>query len=178
MLHRPVLGPAVAAVLLVSPAVAQAAPVTVQLRVEGPTTTVFEGPVTTDVRTFHFTNDATPHVCDGTAATGGTSPVPVPVRNGALLTAAEEHGFALEGSFGSFGASFTKVGGEPVGFDAATSRYLVEYLERRRSASSAGARSRSTTGDDVLYAYGTGERAAAASSPRPRGAGARRARRR
>lgn len=155
MLHRPVLGPAVAAVLLVSPAVAQAAPVTVQLRVEGPTTTVFEGPVTTDLRTFHFTNDATPHVCDGTAATGGTSPVPVPVRNGALLTAAEEHGFALEGSFGSFGASFTKVGGEPVGFDAATSRYLVEYLGGQVSQLG-GCSEQVHEGDDVLYAYGTG----------------------
>ncbi len=158
MLHRPVLGTAVAAVLLLSPAVAQAAPVTVELRVEGPTKTVFEGPVTTDVRTFHFTNDPTSHVCDGTAATGGTSSVPVPVRNGALLTAAEEHGFALEGSFGQFGATFAKVGDEAVGFDAATSRYLAEYLDGRPSQLG-GCSEEIKSGDDVLYAYGTGSEA-------------------
>jgi hypothetical protein len=155
MPDRLVLGTAVAAVLLLSPAVAQAAPVTVQLRVEGPTRTFFEGPVTTDVRTFHFTNDRTPHVCDGTAATGGTSSVPVPVRNGALLTAAEEHGFALEGSFGQFGATFTKVGDEAVGFDAATSRYLVEYLGGQASQLG-GCSEQVRAGDDVLYAYATG----------------------
>ena len=168
MLHRPVLGTAVAAVLLLSPAVAQAAPVTVELRVEGPTKTVFEGPVTTDVRTFHFTNDPTSHVCDGTAATGGTSSVPVPVRNGALLTAAEEHGFALEGSFGQFGATFTKVGDEAVGFDAATSRYLVEYLDGRPSQLG-GCSEEIKSGDDVLYAYGTGSGAAPAPQRAPTG---------
>ncbi len=41
---------AVAATLL--PASAIAAPVTVNLRVEGPDSTLFEGPVTTDVRQF------------------------------------------------------------------------------------------------------------------------------
>ena len=175
MLHRPVLGTAVAAVLLVSPAVAQAAPVTVKLRVEGPTKTVFEGPVTTDVRTFHFTNDATPHTCDGTAATGGTSSVPVPVRNGALLTAAEEHGFALEGSFGQFGASFTKVGGEPVGFDAATSRYLVEYLGGQVSQLG-GCRSRSTRATTSSTPTGPAPSRSCSSPRRPRRRPARRSR--
>src|SRR3954454_23176512 len=37
---------------LLAPA-AGAAPVSVQLRIEGPTRTLFEGPVATDVRTFH-----------------------------------------------------------------------------------------------------------------------------
>src|SRR3954469_18242294 len=97
-------------VVAVSPAVA--APVTVDLRVEGPNHTVFEGPVTTDVRTFHFTGSSEEHTCDGTAATGGPSPTPVPVSNGALLTAAEAHSFALAGTWFSFGPSFSMVGDE------------------------------------------------------------------
>src|SRR3954447_5847090 len=69
----PVLA-AVAMTVLAAP-IAHAAPVTVQLRVEGPTRTLFEGPVTTDVRTFHFTGDATQHTCDGTkSGNGGDSP--------------------------------------------------------------------------------------------------------
>ena len=176
MLHRSRPRPAVAAVLLLSPAVAQAAPVTVELRVEGPTTTVFEGPVTTDVGPSTSRTTPTSHVCDGTAATGGTSSVPVPVRNGALLTAAEEHGFALEGSFGQFGATFAKVGDEAVGFDAATSRYLVEYLNGSASQLG-GCAEELKSGDDVLYAYGTGSRAGPARSRGPDRRRTRRARR-
>ena len=45
------------AALLVAAPSTLAAPVTVDLRIEGPSRTLFEGPVTTDVRTFHFTGD-------------------------------------------------------------------------------------------------------------------------
>lgn len=155
MHHRLLPAAAAAAALLVVPAAAPAAPVTVQLRVEGPTATVFEGPVTTDVRAFRFTGEAAEHVCDGTAATGGTSPVPVPVRNAALATASEQHGFALEGTFEPFGAVFTEVGGQPVAFDPVTSSYLVEYLDGAVSQLG-GCSEPIVTGDDVLYAYGTG----------------------
>jgi len=46
---------AVIAAVATTPALA--APVTVNLRIEGPTRTLFEGPVTTDVRPFPFTGD-------------------------------------------------------------------------------------------------------------------------
>src|ERR687890_1590316 len=85
MLHR-LAGLALAVLALLALAgTAAAAPVTVDLRVEGPTGTVFEGPVTTDVRPFQFTAgaDTAPHECDATAANTGPSPVPVPTRGAA-----------------------------------------------------------------------------------------------
>src|SRR5919199_1548220 len=89
MLHR-LAGLALAVLALLVPAsVAAAAPVTVNLRIEGPTSTVFEGPVTTDVRPFQFTTgaDTAPHECDATAAANGTSPTPVPTRGAAVAAA-------------------------------------------------------------------------------------------
>jgi hypothetical protein len=140
--------------LVVAPG-AHAAPVTVNVRVEGPTSTLFEAPVTTDVRTFRFTGDATEHQCDGTAATGGTSPVAAPVRNGALLTGLERAAIPVHGSFSQYGASFSDIGGVSVAYDAGTSKYLVEYLNG--AASQLGGCSETIKdGDDVLYAYATG----------------------
>src|SRR5262245_41556126 len=89
MQHR-LAGLALAVLALLAPAsVAAAAPVTVNLRIEGATSTLFEGPVTTDVRPFQFTAgaDTTAHQCDGTAVNRGPSATPVPTR-GAAVTAA------------------------------------------------------------------------------------------
>jgi hypothetical protein len=52
-----------AAACAIAPAAASAAPVTVNLRVEGKTQTLYEGPVTTDGRTI-AANDGTQHPCD------------------------------------------------------------------------------------------------------------------
>lgn len=155
MSHRSVVSAAVAAAFLLVPAVAQAKPVTVNLRVEGPTATVFEGRVTTDARTFRFTDETTTHACDGTQAVGGSSPTPVPVRNAALVTAAEKHGLALLGTWSSFGPTFDRVGDQQVAFDPETSRFLVEYKNGAMSELG-GCSDPIATGDDVLYAYGTG----------------------
>jgi hypothetical protein len=148
------------------PAASLAAPVTVNLRVEGPTKTLFEGPVTTDVAPFKFSDSAQTYTCDGTAATGGSSATPVPTRGTALSVAAAQNGFELKGSFGSFGASFTRINGEDVGFDAATNKYLVEY--HRGVADSVGACSRQVAnGDDELFAYGTGTETVLRLTPAP-----------
>lgn len=155
MHHRLAPAAAVAAALL-TPAVAQAAPVTVHVRVEGPTRTVFSDRVTTDVRPFHFTvGDRTSHECAGTAATGGSSPTPVPVRNTALLAAAERAHFALAGTWSQFGPTFTRVGGQRVAFDPDTSRFLVEY-KNGRASQLGGCSDPIHDGDDVVYAYGDG----------------------
>jgi len=66
--HRRLAGLAAGLCCLVAAPAASAAPVTVNLRIEGPTRTLFEDPVTVDTRTFHFTGDSTEHRCDGTAA--------------------------------------------------------------------------------------------------------------
>jgi len=65
---------------LLTCASAQAAPVTVNLRVEGSTSTIFEGPVTTDGKVIDKGDG--PHPCDGTNL--GTNPSPGPTMTSAL----------------------------------------------------------------------------------------------
>jgi len=158
MLHR-LAGLAVAVLTLLVPAsVAAAAPVTVNLRIEGPTSTVFEGPVTTDVRPFQFTTgaDTRSHECDATAANGGTSKTPVPTRGAALAAASAAAPFSTAGTFfappiGS--PSFAEVGGQTTTFDATTNAFLVEY-ENGIEASVGSCGDPISNGDDVLFAYG------------------------
>ena len=69
---------------------ATAAPVTVNLRVEGSTQTLFEGPITTDAKSL--TKDGTgSHPCDGTNA--NTNPAPGPTMAGAMDDGATAAGF-------------------------------------------------------------------------------------
>ena len=79
MLHR-LAGLALAVLALLVPAsVAAAAPVTVNLRVEGATQTLFEGPVTTDAKpTLSAPSSGGPHPCD----VGQNTPTPSAVRAG------------------------------------------------------------------------------------------------
>ena len=142
--------------VLLGAAPAAAEPVTVQLRIEGATRTIFEGPVTTDVRPFRFTGESESHSCDGTAASGGTSATPVPTRGAVIAHASETAPFALAGDWHpQFGATFTAVGGEPVGFDPATNRFLAEY-ENGSFASLGACADGVQEGDDVLFAYADG----------------------
>jgi hypothetical protein len=141
--------------LLVAAPSALAAPVTVDLRIEGPTRTLFEGPVTTDVRTFHFTGDATQHRCDGTASENqGPSATPVPTRGAAVAQAAEQTPFTIKGSwFDSLGSpSFSEINGENVGFDPNTNRFLVEY-KNAKAADKGSCGDPVSGGDHVLFAY-------------------------
>ena len=136
--------------LLAAPSAA-AAPVTVDLRIEGPTRTLFEGPVTTDVRPFRFTGDPAAHQCDGTT-TGGSSPQPVPTRGAAIVAS----GVPIAGDwFDAFGPSFTTVAGESVAFDPATNRFLAEY-KNGQFATVGSCADPIQSGDRVLYAYATG----------------------
>jgi len=156
MKHRSAAGLAglILALLLAAPAAAD--PVTVQLRIEGATRTIFEGPVTTDVRPFRFTGEAESHTCDGTAATGGTSAAAVPTRGAVIAHAAETAPFDIAGTWHpQFGASFTSIDGESVAFDPATSRFLGEY-ENGAFASLGACADGVQQGDDVLFAYGDG----------------------
>ena len=84
--------------LLAAP-VAQAVPVTVNLRVEGLNRTVFDGPVTTDAHPV-TTATAGSHTCDGT--NGAAEPAPGPTATGALDDAARLAGFTIDGPYGNF----------------------------------------------------------------------------
>lgn len=148
----------VAGLALLMAAPAGAAPVTVQLRIEGASQTLFEGPVTTDVRTFRFSDDATEHRCDGTAdENGGSSPVPVPTRGAAITAASLGTPFATSGDwFSSLGSpSFSTIAGESVAYDPGTNRFLGEY-KNGQFASVGSCADPIASGDDVLFAYGDG----------------------
>jgi hypothetical protein len=140
---------------LLAPAAAHAA-VPVNLRVEGPKRTVFEGRVSVPVHPFRFTaGDRQAHECDGVPQ--GTQKHAVPTRGAALALAAERFGFGLKGTWSDSFASptFTRVGGQSVTYDAATQRYLAEYINGTASQLGSCAE-RVHRGDDVLFAYSTG----------------------
>jgi hypothetical protein len=141
------------ALLAAAPA-ALAADVTVDLRIEGRSSTLFEGPVTTDIRPLRFTGETTEHQCDGTNT--GSSPRPVPTRGAALMAAATQTPFSIRGTWSDqFGATFTEVGGENVAFDPGTGRFLAEY-KNARFANVGACGDPIANGDRVVFAYGDG----------------------
>src|SRR4051794_19183670 len=102
--------------------------VPVDLRIEGPTRTLFEGRFSTKVRKFQFTDEDVRHTCDGTAAIGGTSPTPVPTRGAAITDASKRFGFSMTGTWNeAFGATFEEIALESVAFDPNTQQFLAEY---------------------------------------------------
>jgi hypothetical protein len=141
---------------LVVAASASADPVTVNLRIEGKTRTLFEGPVTTDVRPFRFTDETTEHQCDGTDANGGSNAAPVATRGAVITAASQATPFSMSGDwFDGFGASFSEIGGESVAYDPNTNEFLAEY-ENWQFAQVGACADDAKTGDEDLFAYGTG----------------------
>ncbi len=137
--------PAVLVALLAS-ATAQAAPVTVNLRVEGSAATIFEAPVTTDGKQIDKGDG--PHPCDGTNA--GAHPSPVPTMTAALDDApiAGGWGGAWDATFQDFAVE--RIGPEaqdPVGF-----RYWG-YALNYEFPSVGGCQQRVSPGDEVLFTF-------------------------
>ena len=93
--------PVALAIAAVAAPTAGAAPVSVNLRVEGATSTIFEGPVTTDGHTITTASSGGPQPCDGTNA--GAFPSPVPTATAALDDGARLNGFTWDADwFSSF----------------------------------------------------------------------------
>jgi uncharacterized protein DUF4430 len=112
MLHR-LAGLALAVLALLVPAsVAAAAPVTVNLRVEGATTTLFEGPVTTDAKAALATpSSGGPHPCD----VGENTSPPSAIRSATPTTALADSGLPWDAAFSTaFGNEFlvSQIAGE------------------------------------------------------------------
>ncbi|HVE67734.1 MAG TPA: Ig-like domain-containing protein [Solirubrobacteraceae bacterium] len=125
---------------------ALAAPATVNLRIEGKTSTIFEGPVTTDAKTL--TKDASgPHACDGT--NGGANPAPGPTMTTALDDGAIAGGFTWDGTWFSFG----DFGIDRIGPDANSSSEFWGYAHNWQSSSVGGCQQQVADGDDVLFGY-------------------------
>jgi hypothetical protein len=93
------------------PTAASAAPTAVDVRIEGKTSTIFTGPVTTDGKIVSPATGGA-HLCDGT--NGGANPSPGPTPTSALDDAALKAGFTWSGTwFDGFGDySVDSVAGE------------------------------------------------------------------
>lgn len=133
---------------------AAAAPVTVDLRIEGKERTLYEAPVTVDVRTFRFTGDVE-HVCDSTEGDGAPGSTPVPTRGGVITQAAEQAPFSLRGTWSDQyqSPSIDEVAGEDVRFSGG--KFLGEY-KNGQFASFGSCGDQVGQGDHVLFAWADG----------------------
>lgn len=144
----------------VTASAASAAPVTVNLRVEGSTQTLFEGPVTTDARTLVTPSDPSPgHACD-IAHNGPTPPGGAPQGNPttALYDAATAKGLAFDAQwfgstpFGDVNDYFVSQVGPDVNQSSAPFAswgLAVDYT----SVSTGGCQVAAAPGMQVLWAY-------------------------
>jgi hypothetical protein len=141
-----VVAAAIAVLAACAPAIA--APVTVQVRVEGATSTIFEGPVTTDGKPID--KGSGPHPCDGTNL--GANPIPGPTMTSALDDASLGGAFSWDGTWFS---GFEDFGIDRVGPDAvdfANNRfwgYALNFI----STQVGGCQQQVQAGDEVLFGY-------------------------
>ncbi len=131
---------------LLLPTTALAAPAIVSLRLEGATSTIYEGPVTTDSKTL--SKDSTGlHPCDGTNA--GANPAPGPTMTSALDDGTAAGAYTWAGTWFSFG----DFGIDRIGPDAGNTTQFWGYALNFTATSVGGCQQQVRTGDDVLYAY-------------------------
>jgi len=131
--------------LAVAPA-ALAAPVGVDIRVEGRNTTIFEDEVTTDGHAI--TMDGAAHNCDGT--NGGANPARVPVATAALDDAARLGSFSWDATwFDSFGDFLI----DRVGPDPSTSSEFWNVFVNGVASQVGGCQERVRQGNEVLWAF-------------------------
>jgi hypothetical protein len=137
-----------ASVTLSAAPVAAAAPVTVDLRVEGASATIFEGPVNTDGHPVDGGDGTGAHPCDGT--NGAVNPSPGATVTSALADAAVPNGwhgtwdggfedFLIDGIGGETGTSFTSYWGSVLNFQPTSHGGCQEQVDQ---------------GDQVLFALG------------------------
>ncbi len=134
--------------LAVAAPAALAVPITVNLRVEGPSKTVFDGPVTTDGHDVTTAKGGT-HRCDGT--NDNVEPAPGPVPTAALDDAAKLAGFTIDGPYGNFGIDdffLERVADEQIDPNTA---YWALYVNFGFS-DKGGCQKRIFAGQDVLWA--------------------------
>jgi hypothetical protein len=138
---------------------AQAAPATVQVRIEGMATTIFEGPVLTDgMAAIRAPSDSDPRRCDGTNNGAHATPGPTPTT--AALTALASIGRPWDGEwYPGFEDYFITQLGERQ--DEARGAYWG-VLVNGAFTSLGGCQRRIDGGDEVLWALdafgGTGEK--------------------
>lgn len=121
---------------------AQAAPTTVNLRVEGEDATIFEGRVKTDGHAIEQDKNG-PQACDGT--NGGANPTPGPT-----VTSALDDAVAWDGSYS---ASFSDFLVNRIGPDQATDTQFWGAALNGTPTELGGCQVQVKRGDEVLWAY-------------------------
>jgi hypothetical protein len=136
------------AVFAIAAPAAAADPVSVNLRVEGQSQTIFDGPVTTDGHQITTQSGGGPHPCDGT--NGGAHPAPGPTATGALDDGARLNNFTWDGDWFQDFNDFVvnRVAGE-----AATSSQFWELGVNFADATVGGCQTRVRQGDEVLWVF-------------------------
>lgn len=147
---------AAASALLTFAAPAVAAPVTVNLRVEGSGQTIYEAPITTDAKVINMDGS---HPCNGTTDNGTTSTTPGPTMTGALDDASISAPFPWNGSWyestdGSFKDYFINSIGSDANTPGPTYTPYWGYFLNWVTSSVGGCQQKVAQGDDVLFAYG------------------------
>lgn len=149
---------AVASAALALAAPALAAPITLNLRVEGPSSTIYEGPVTTDVHQVSAadssTNQVAPHDCDGvhngSPMNPNGYPSPAPTATSTLDDAAKQNGFTWDGTWYS---SFNDILVNNVGPDApAPGTYWTFMVNWKVDQNNGGCADQVRSGDDLVWA--------------------------
>jgi hypothetical protein len=121
---------------------ASAAPVTVDLRVEGLRETIFEGRVQTDGHSIEQ-DAAGPRPCDGT--NGGVNSTPGPT-----MTSALDDAVAWDGTWTESLQDFQI---DRIGPDRADSSRFWGYALNFRASELGGCQQQVKAGDDILFAY-------------------------
>jgi hypothetical protein len=152
---------ATAVACTVPAATATAAPTTVNVRIEGKSKTIFEGPVTPAIQTVDGGDGSGPHKCDGT--NGAANPTPGPTPTGLMDTAIRGSGRSWEGSFD---ASFDDFLVNRIGPDASTSSQFWGVAVNGKSLEVGGCQAIVKPGQQVLWAFDSfGKKLLHASGP-------------
>jgi hypothetical protein len=134
---------------LALPGAALAAPISVNLRVEGRDSTIFDAPVTTDGHDVTTAKGGTHH-CDGT--NDGANPSPGPTPTAALDDAARQNHFAIDGDYGNFGIDdffLDRIAGDTLDPNSQFWSLWINF----GSSNLGGCQKRIFQGQDVLWGY-------------------------
>src|SRR5215208_273104 len=147
-LRRTALPVALVVLSLAAAPAAMAVPVTVNLRVEGVSDTIFDGQVVTDAHRTTTPSDGIARPCDGTNSGGASTPTAI----GALDDGSKAAGFVWDANWDSgFGDyyPFLQIGSETID---SSSHYLAFYLNWVY-ADLGGCSQPVTQDDEVLFAH-------------------------
>jgi hypothetical protein len=140
--------PVALAIVAVAAPAAGAAPVSVNLRVEGPSSTIFDGPVTTDGHAITTASSGGSHPCDGTNA--GAHPSPVPTATAALDDGARLNGFSWDADWFS---SFSDFSVKQVAGESANLTQFWGLVVNLQFSQTGGCTTKVNNGDEVLWVF-------------------------